>query len=84
LSLTARKVEALETELGVDAVVERLNEIPDPSLTAGVLDLGLRCDVLESKGEVEPDLVGTDVKEKRSDTVDLGRAECGQRRTVPA
>lgn len=58
MSLAARKVEALETELGVDAVVERLNEIPDPSLTAGVLDLGLRRDVLESEGEVEPDLVG--------------------------
>lgn len=84
MSLAARKVKALETELGVDAVVERLYEIPDPSLTAGVLDLGLRCNVLESEGEVKPDLVGLDVKGKRSETVDLERAEDGQRLTVPA
>lgn len=69
LTLAAGEVEALETELGVDAVVERLNEIPDTSLTAGVLDLGVRRDVLESEGEVETDLVELDVKGYGSEVI---------------
>lgn len=56
LPLATTQVEALEAELGVHAVVECLDELPNPRLLACALDLCVGRLVGQAEGQVEANL----------------------------